>query len=209
MNRALSTLITVLPLAACSSVSYEDPGRVEALDPSYSQTDLQTLAAGMVESLITAPQLNYLDASGKADDKRVIVYVGDIENRTSEHIETAGIADKIEVSLLKSGKFRFVAADAGQEEIGEQVRFQQGSGRVREDMQRAFGKQLGADVVLYGVLRSIDKRKGGSIESAGTRKETKYYQFVLRAVNIDTGETIWLEEEEIFKTARTGIFGRT
>jgi len=196
-------------LGACSSVRYDDPGRVETLTVGYGSTDLQTLSAEMVESLINAPALNYLENSGKGDDKRIIVYTGSVENRTNEHIDTQGITDKMQTALLKSGKFRFVAEKAGQAEIEDQVRFQQETGRVREDMMRSFGKQLGADVIVYGTLRSIDKRKGSSIESGGTRKEDVYYQFVLKCVNIDTAEILWQEESELRKTARTGIFGRT
>lgn len=209
MKLATPLIATAVLLASCSSVGYDDPGKTETLTIGYGSTDLQTLAGGMVESLVDAPALNYLDNSGKGEDKRVIMYVGDVENRTEEHIDTQGITDKIQTQLLKSGKFRFVAADAGQKEIGDQVSFQQGSGRVREDMMRSFGKQFGADVVLYGSLRSIEKKKGSSLESGGTRKQDVYYQFVLKCVNIDTGEILWQDEEELRKTSRTGIFGRT
>jgi hypothetical protein len=202
-------LIPIALAVSCSSLRYDDPGRVETLTIDYGSTDLQTLSAEMVESLIQAPQLNYLENSGKGDDKRIIVLTGSVENRTSEHIDTQGITDKMQTALLKSGKFRFVAEKAGQGEIGDQVRFQQETGRVREDMLRSFGKQLGADVILYGTLRSIDKKKGSSVESRGTRKEDVYYQFVLKCVNIDTAEILWQEEAELRKTERTGIFGRT
>jgi len=207
MRRSLTALLALT--AACSSVRYDDPGRAETLTIEYGSTDLQSISADMVESLISAQGLNYLDNSGKGEDKRIIVYTGTVENRTSEHIDTQGITDKMQTALLKSGKFRFVAEKAGQGEIEEQVRFQQETGRVREDMMRSFGKQLGADVILYGTLRSIDKRKGSSLESGGTRKEDLYYQFVLKCVNIDTAEVLWQEESELRKTARTGIFGRT
>ncbi|HED64014.1 MAG TPA: penicillin-binding protein activator LpoB [Planctomycetes bacterium] len=198
----------LLLLSACSSVRYDDPGKTETLTIDYGSTDLQTLAGDMVESLVSSPALNYLENPGKTEDKRIIMYVGDVENRTSEHIDTQAITDKIQTQLLKSGKFRFVAADQGQAEIGDQVRFQQGSGRVRTDMMREFGKQLGADMILYGTLRSIEKRKGSSVESGLTRKQDVYYQFVLRAVNIDTGEIIWQDEAELRKTSSQGLFGR-
>lgn len=208
MQRLLAACTLAL-MAACSSVRYDDPGRVETLTIDYGSTDLQTLSGEMVESLINEQNLNYMDSSGKTDDKRIIVYMGSVENRTAEHIDTQAITDKMQTALLKSGKFRFVAEKAGQAEIEDQVRFQQESGRVREDMMRSFGKQLGADVVLYGTLRSIDKRKGSSIESGGTRKEDVYYQFVLKCVDIDSAEILWQDEQELRKTSRTGIFGRT
>ena len=205
----IQTLIVLvgLSLASCSSLRYGDPEAQETVSREFGSTDLQSFASGMVDSLIRAPQLSYLDHSSKGDDKRVIVYMGGVRNRTSEHIDTSGITDSIRVALLKSGKFRFVATDQGQDEVGDQVRFQQDSGRVDPAQARAFGKQVGADVVLLGTLRSIEKSRGRSFETGGVRTDDVYYQFVLECVNIETGEVIWLEEEELRKTEKTGIFG--
>jgi penicillin-binding protein activator len=205
--RRILTLVPLFCAAACSSIRYDDPARTETLTIDYGSTDLQTLSAEMVESLISSQNLNYINKPG--DDKRLLVLMGGVENRTSEHIDTQGITDKIQTALLKSGKFRFTAEDAGQDEIGKQVRFQQESGRVNEETARQFGKQLGADVVVYGTLRSIEKGKQRSIESGGTKKEDVYYQFILKCVNIDSAEIMWQEEAELRKTERTGIFGRS
>jgi uncharacterized protein (TIGR02722 family) len=206
ITRSLLSAGLVL-IAGCSSVRYDDPGRVETLTVDYGSTDLQTLSAEMVESLISSQNLNYIDKPG--DDKRVIVLMGGVENRTSEHIDTQAITDKIQTALLKSGKFLFTAGNAGQDEIGQQVRFQRESGRVNEDTARQFGKQLGADVVVYGTLRSIDKRKGSSLEGGLVKEKDVYYQFNLKCVNIDTAEVMWQEDKELRKTARSGIFGRS
>jgi penicillin-binding protein activator len=192
---------------ACSSVKYDDPDRVETLTIDFGSTDLQTLAGAMTDSFLQSPTLQYLPHSSKTDDQRVIVHMGGVENRTSEHIDTQGITDSIRVRLLQSGRFRFVAGAQGQDEVGDQVRFQQGSGRVDPSQARAFGRQVGADVVIYGTLRSIEKGRGRSIESGGVRKEDVYYQFVLNCVNIETGELIWAEEKDIRKVERRGIFG--
>ena len=203
----LGLLSCLIPLASCSSVEYGDPGAVETLTIDFGSTDLQKLAGEMAESMIMAPALNYLDQSHKGDDKRILVYMGGVENSTHEHIDTEGITDSIQVKILNSGKFRLVAGAQGQDEIGDQVRFQQGSGRVNPETARAFGKQLGADVVVYGTLRSIAKNKGRSIESGGIEKDDVYYQFVLSLTNIDTGEVMWMEEKEIRKQGRSGWFG--
>lgn len=193
--------------AACSSVGYRDPSTVETLGNDYSKTDLQQLAGGMTESLVASQNLNYLDGPGKREDKRIIVYMGGVENLTHEHIDTGGIQDAIKASLFESGKFRFVAADQGQGEIGEQVAFQQGSGRVNPEMAKAFGKQLGADVVIYGKLRDITAEKGRTLETGGYKTETTFFQFNLECVNIETGELIWVEQQDLYKVERTGIFG--
>jgi hypothetical protein len=208
----IRTLALLLPLSvgfgACSSVQYDDPDKVETLTIDFGSTDLKSMAAAMVDSMIAAPQLAYLDHEGKGDDKRIIIYTAGVNNRTSEIIDTTGITDSIRTSLLKSGRFRLAATDQGQDDLGEQVRFQQGSGRVDPGQAKAFGKQIGADVVLLGNLRSIEKGKGRSLESGGTKHQDVWYQFVLELTNIETGEVIWIEEKDLRKTGKTGLFGK-
>jgi hypothetical protein len=193
--------------SACSSTSYKNAQDPETLNADWGSTDLQAFSQHMVDSLIESPALGYLAAAGKGDDLRVIAVMGGVENRTDEHIDTSGITDSVRASLLQSGKFRFVGGQAGQDELGEQVRFQQGSGRVNPEMAKAFGKQLGADVVVYGALRSITKTKGRSLENLGTKTNDRYYQFVLTCINIESGEILWSNEEELRKTQVISLFG--
>ncbi len=211
MNRAIRALgaAGLCIAAACSSVRYGDPTDEETVNIGYGVTDRQRIVEEMVGSLKESPALSYFDHSGKGEDKRVIIYVGGVENRTSEHIDTTGITDVIREQLLESGRFRFPAGELGQNEIGEQVRFQQGSGRVDPAQAKEFGKQIGADMILYGVMRSIEKDRGRSLESGGVKTERVDYQFVLNAVNIETGEIVWSKSKDLTKTAKTGLFGST
>jgi PBP1b-binding outer membrane lipoprotein LpoB len=88
------------------------------------------------------------------------------------------------------------------------VRFQQGSGRVDPTQAKAFGKQLGADMVLTGTLRSIEKSRARNIEDADGKTDDVYYQLVMELVDITSGESIWAEQKEIRKTKKTGLFGK-
>ena len=209
MNQILRAVAFAAAVAAtaCSSTRYGDPESVETVNVDWGSTDLQTFSKKMVQSLIDSPQLAYLDHSGKGEDKRVIVYMGGIRNQTSEHVDTEGVSDRIRTDLLQSGRFRFVAGEAGQQEIGDQVRFQQESGRVDPEMAKQFGRQLGADIVLYGTLRSIEKKKGRSLESGGSKLEHTDYLLVMNAVNVETGELMWSDKGEIRKEQKTGLFG--
>lgn len=209
MKTLANTLVlaAACAVAACSSTRYSDPEATETINVDWGSTDLQTFSQQMIKSLKEDPELAYLDHSGKSEDKRVIVYMGGIRNDTSEHINLTTLSDAIRTELLQSGRFRFVADAAGQGEIGDQVRFQQESGRVNPEMAKKFGKQLGADVVVYGTLSSIEKKKGRSLESGGIKTEDTYYQFVLNCVNLESGEIIWSEKGEGRKTQRTGLFG--
>jgi uncharacterized protein (TIGR02722 family) len=210
MNKLIRTCALALPLlfAGCKSdVVYGDPDKVETVNIDFGSTDLQTLAAGMVDSLIASPALAYYDHESKGEDKRIIVYTAGVNNRTSEHIDTTGVTDSIRAELLKSGRFRLAATEQGQSDLGDQVRFQQGSGRVDPEVAKAFGKQIGADMVLLGNLRSIEKNKDRNLEEVGYKTDDVWYQFVLEMVDIETGEIIWMNEENIRKSKKTGIFG--
>ena len=209
MSKRLSLLAMAIIFisAGCSSVKYGDPAEEETVNVDWGRTDQQRFAQAMTKSLIESPNLNYYAGPGKGQDLRVITYMGGIANETTEHVNTSGISDSIRTALINSGRFRFVVGPHGQDEITNQVDFQQGSGRVNPVMIKQYGRQLGADVIIYGALRSIKKHKGRSPESGGVRLEDVYYQFVLNCVDIETAEIIWTKEEELTKRARIGLFG--
>ncbi len=203
----------LLPLAilgflatSCSSTRYGDPNQVETVNIDYGLSDLQALAGGMADSLVQSPNLTYYEPH-ETGDPRIVVYFGGVENRTSEHIDTKGISSSIQSKLHNSGKFRVVANEQGQSEIGDQVRFQQDSGRVANETAKAFGAQLGADTILYGKLFGYDKSSGRTLENLGTKTENVDYQFILELVDITTGELLWTDEELVRKTKKTGLFG--
>jgi len=203
----LAALCVVVPtISSCSSTRYGDPAEVETVNKDFGRSDLQAFTQTMVKSLIDSPNLAYLDGPGKREDKRVILVTGGIQNRTKEHIDTAAITESIQTELFKSGRFRFVARDAGQDEVAKEIRFQ-GDGRVNPEEVRQFGKQKGADVILYGSLVSIDKSKGRSLESGLSKYEDVYYQFIMNAVNVETAELLWTDKKELTKAQRIGMFG--
>ena len=84
---ALTALLSFTTLG-CSSMGYQDPSKSELVTIDFGSTDLQTLAGDMMVSLEEAPALMYMENPGKDADKRVILFIGDVENRTAEHIDT-------------------------------------------------------------------------------------------------------------------------
>ncbi len=200
-------LLGALLAPSCSSTRYGDASAQETVNIDWGSTDLQTLSGKMVQSLLQAPQLAYLADANKGQDQRIRLYMGGVRNETSEHIDTAAITDLVRTDLFSSNKFRFVGDAQAQKEVSDQVTFQNESGKVDPAMIKKFGKQLGADVVLYGSLRSIEKKKGRSLESGGLKTEDVYYLLILNCVNVETNELIWTDKGEIRKTQKTGIFG--
>jgi uncharacterized protein (TIGR02722 family) len=207
MKKLFVSLSLAALSAACTSIQYDDPNKVETVNLDFGSTDLQQIADSMVQSLLSSPNLQYIDHPGKGDDKRIVLYPGNVNNRTAEHIDTSSITDSIRTALLKSGRFRLAASSQGQDELGSQVRFQMESGRVDPALVRSFGKQIGADAVMYGNLRSIEKDRKRSLEDAGRKTEDVYYKFTLEVANVETGEVIWIDEKELRKSKKTGLFG--
>ncbi|MEC8494552.1 MAG: penicillin-binding protein activator LpoB [Planctomycetota bacterium] len=210
IRTTLLAAATLLLGSGCSSLGYGDPDATETVTIEFGSTDLQTFASTMAESLLASPNLSFMDTSAKGDDKRVIAVQGGIANETREHINTAQILREMNETIVNSGRMRLVAGaeNNGQDLIAERVRFDQDTGRVRADMAKEFGKQLGADVVIYGALSDIYKERGRSIESLGSKRKDLFYQFSMSAVNVETGEILWTKTTDIRKKETVSLFGR-
>lgn len=206
LTLALS-LLSLLGSACSSAVHNVDPGTVEGLTVEYDSNDLQAMADLMIKSMLDDPDLQMIERPEKGTDQRVVLFVGNVANRTKDHIDTVAITDSIRTALVKDGTIRLATSKHGQRELGAQVDFQNSSGRTDPALINKFGKQLGADAVLLGRLMSIDKETARSLQSLGTKKNSIFYKLTLEVANVETSETIWIEEKLIRKNKTTGLFG--
>jgi len=184
-----------LILVACSSdpkVSYGDATGVETTTTGFGSTDLQSIAAKLVDDLVSFPPIVRETAN-----RRPVVFVDLIKNKTTEHIDTESITDTIQTKLLQSGKFRFVDMTAVKQ-IQDQLQFQMDSGLVDPTKAVAFGKQTGAEFMLYGNMSSIVKRNSDT--------KDVYYKFTLKLMNLESGILEWASEKEIRKTGEKSFF---
>jgi uncharacterized protein (TIGR02722 family) len=191
---ALGVMTAVLVLGGCAEsqhVRYGDPGKVETLTTEWGSTDLQAVADRMVGSLIRHPVI--------ATGNRPVVQVSTVKNKTTEHIDTKSVTDKIRTALIKTGMVRMTAVSDANREILENLQYQSESGVVSKKTAKGVGKQIGADYLLYGEIDSIVKRDG--------RSEDVYYKFTLNLVDVETGIIEWSDEKEIRKEADRPFFG--
>jgi len=181
--------LAITLVAGCaqkSVVRYGDATAIETTDINFGSTDLQKVANDMTDSLLLSPVVGTL-----TQNKRPVLFVERIKNKTSEHIDTESITDSISTKLLRSGKFRFV--DMSRVEAArEQMNFQQESGMVDPNKALQFGKQIGAQYMLYGNLSSIVK--------SNKDKSDVYYKFTIRLMDLESGLIEWADETEIRKT---------
>ncbi|MDU0356180.1 penicillin-binding protein activator LpoB [Paraglaciecola aquimarina] len=188
--------LSISLLAGCANkpvVRYGDAEAVETTNINFGSTDLQKVANQMADSLVASPVVGTLTAN-----KRPIMFVDSVKNKTSEHIDTESITDSITTKLLQSGKFRFVdmsKVDA----VREQFNFQYESGLVDTRKAVQFGKQVGAEYMLYGNLSSIVKNNADQADL--------YYKFTMRLMDLESGLVEWADETEIRKTRTKEMVG--
>ncbi len=167
-------------------INYDDASAVETVSMEYGSTDLQTIAEFMTQSLINSPVI--MEAPQKPR-----IRLHHIKNYTTEHIDTKGIADKIRVKLLRSGKVVFLADGANLDQVFEERDLNEAT------TTQTTSSMTASDYILTGSVRSINKRS----------KEISdvFYQITLELTNTQKGEIVWAEEKEIRKVASKAKFG--
>jgi penicillin-binding protein activator len=192
--RFVVLLTAALMAGACArgpSIRYGDPTKVETLTDEYGSTDLQGISERMVQSLVRHPVIMNGD--------RPVVQVSTVKNKTTEHIDTKTLTDKIRTALLKTGMVRFTAVSDASRELSDTLDYQR-SGAVDRKSAKRVGKQVGADYILVGEIDSIVKSDG--------RRSDVYYKFNLNLVDVESGLIEWADEKEIRKESTRPLVGR-
>jgi uncharacterized protein (TIGR02722 family) len=197
--RSFSTAAALLAaalLAGCAAapdVRYGDPGAHQSLSTDFGASDLQQVAEGMVDSLLTFPAVVDITAQ-----RRPILSVTRVKNKTLQHIDTESITDSIRARLIKSGRFRFIDRTTDQEAL-EEFAAQQEGGLVDPAKAVPGGLQAGAEYLLTANLSEI-RQQGGRVTDV-------YYKFTMNLKNLKTGILEWSDEKEIRKIKTKGLIG--
>ncbi len=188
MKQLTTLMLSISLIAGCGGPkaftrgTYEDPNVIQLLSDEFNENDLQLIAKKMVNSMVATPSITNLET-------KPIVIVGKIENRTSEHIDTASLAEKVRTNLVQTGRFRFLAKEARQE-IAEEYEYQQ-SGYVDPSKAKGPGQQTSADYLMTGGISSIIQQVG--------KDKLVYYKVTFNLTSIKTSEIVWTDEKEIRK----------
>lgn len=170
--------------------SYDDVERENLLNDQWSETDMQNAVKSLAASLMNHPAM----ANAKTPP---IVMVTNLQNKTSEHIDTQSIMDKIRVELMKTGKAEFIDKEARQD-IADEYNYQN-SGMVSEETKKGPGGQTGADFILNGRLDSIVQEVG--------KDKTVYYKLTLNLTNLKSSVITWSDHKQIRKTFKKKSVG--
>ncbi len=124
-------------------------------------------------------------------DRRPIIEVAKVNNKTMQHIDTQSITDSIRTKLMRSGKFRFTDRSSDAQTI-EEIRAQQEKGLNDQNSAVQFGQQYSAEYLLVSNLTEIKQKNDDVVDV--------YYKFTMSLKNLRTGILEWSDEQEIRKT---------
>lgn len=169
---------------------YEDPEKTNLMNDQWSETDMQNVVRDLVGSLTAHPVI-------KDAKKTPIVMVTQLQNKTSEHIDTQSVMDMVRVDLMKTGRVGFIDKEARQD-IADEYNYQN-SGMVAKDSQKGPGGQVGADFIINGRLDSIVQEVG--------KDKTIYYKVTLNMTNLKSGMIVWSDNKQIRKAYKKKSIG--
>ena len=200
MNFKLSTLVVAttllgLTLTSCGPKAfvkgqYDDVERENLMNDQWSETDMQGAVQTMVASMVQHKSIT--DAK-----KMPTVMVTNLQNKTSEHIDTQNIMDMVRVDLTNSGKVQFVDKEA-RGDISDEYDYQN-TGVVSEETKKTPGGQIGADFIINGRLDSIVQEVG--------KDKSVYYKLTLNLTNLKTGVIAWTNYKQIRKVYKKKSVG--
>ncbi|MEI8095578.1 MAG: penicillin-binding protein activator LpoB [Spirochaetales bacterium] len=179
----------LLLLGSCTttrSVSRVSADTAVDLSGRWNDTDAQQTAQAMIDDVLKRGWIADFTAENQ---RKPVLIIGEVRNRSSEHIETLVFTKSLERELINAGKVKFVASKTERVAVQDELMAQQSQTSL--DTVKRLGQETGADFYLSGVITSvIDAIEG---------QKVVYYKVNLELTNIETSEKVWIGEKQIKK----------
>ena len=181
-------VLTIALINGCANlkITRVDPNETIGLSGRWNDSDSRLVSEEMIGDLLTSAWIpRYL----KANDKRPVVVVGLVENKSHEHINSETFIKDVEKAIIRDGNIRLVVAGEKRNELRKERAEQQDY--ASPETTKKWGKELGADFILQGTINSI-------VDSYKKQKVVTY-QIDLQLTNIETNEVVWMGDKKIKK----------
>ena len=184
-----SGLAAILIFSNCGpsrKVERMDPNTATDISGRWNDTDAKLVADEMIKDVLDRPwRTNFEMKNGK----KPVVIIGQVRNKTSEHIDAGFFIKSMERTFINSGTVSVVQSGEERNEVRDERNDQQTFSS--EETRKKWGKEKGADFMLNGVIMSVvDQYK---------KQKTVKYQVNLELTNLETNEKVWIGEKEIKK----------
>jgi uncharacterized protein (TIGR02722 family) len=170
-----------------------DPNEEIDLSGRWNDTDSKKVSQTMINDCLTK---RWRPDHWERTKKRPIVIVGQVRNKTTEHIAVGTFIGDIERTFINSGEVEVVASPEEREQIREERADQQEFSS--EESMKDWGREHGADYMLMGVINSIEDREGGEM--------VIFYQVDMTLIDLERNTKVWQGQEKIKKYITLGAY---
>lgn len=179
--------ITVVSCAPKRQVQRIETDQTVDLSGRWNDSDSRSVSEDMINQLLHDNWISNYQSDNP--NKRPILVVGLVKNKSHEHIDANTFIKDIEKAIIKDGSVRLVQAGSKREALRNERVEQQDY--ASEETAKSWGLELGADFMLQGTINSI----------VDTYKKEKivYYQINLELSNLETNEIVWIGDKKIKK----------
>ena len=186
---ATAGLVALLAAGCATTVEYGDETSSKPISTDFGSSDLQQIAAKMVDSLLADEVLQEISGDGPP-----LLIVDKVKNKTMQHIDTESVTDSIRTKLIRSRKFSFQDRTT-EAALQEELAYQQGAAKDPV----AAGQQDAPRYMLTANLSEIQQEQG--------RLKDVYYKFTMNLRDLKSGRLLWADEKEIRKQKTRSVFG--
>lgn len=195
----LAFAAVLLITAGCGS----DPERIDPAGNSGLTTthdinfkDWQTAAETCINSMLQSGVLT------RPDGRKTVLMISLVKNKTSQHIDTEILTDKIRQAVLRSGKAvttTAVGANGPEDKASKQVRDLQDDDMFNQNTVQKMGTAIAPDMSLAGEIIQQKTNLGRNTES--------YFFFHMTLTDLSSGLAVWEDNVEIAKQSKRPYFG--
>jgi len=181
--------VTVLTVSGCANKRVEriDPNSVTDLSGRWNDADSRLVANALIaQSLEATWARDYAAANGGSAPA---VIVGQIRNRTMEHIPITTFVRDLERAYVQTGVVRLVASAEEREEMRDERTDQQTNASAESRTRMA--RELGARYMLQGDVQAIEDSEG--------RERVVFYQIDVTLLDLETNVRTWMGQHKIKK----------
>jgi len=183
-----SSISALLFMASCAtkSVTRIDPEKQVDLSGRWNDVDSRKVADEMAGDCMNR---NWRTSFESKFNKKPTIIVGEIVNKSHEHIEASTFIKDIEKEFINTATVRVVQSDSFREKLRIERADQQKFSSL--DTQKKWGKELGADYMMFGTINSIVDQEG--------KRKVIFYQINLELADLETNEIVWIGDKKIKK----------
>ncbi len=178
----------VAMIAGCAGKQVTRVKTDEVIDLSgrWNDTDSRLVSEEMIQDCLSRP---WRGRHWEQYKTMPAIIVGQVRNKSSEHIAVGTFIGDIERAIINSGDARMVASSEEREQIRDE-RADQQTFSSPETM-KEWGQEHGADYMLSGVINTIEDQEGG--------ERVTFYQVDLNLIHLESNIKVWQGQKKIKK----------